>query len=165
MYMGKYSYNSSDSHVMTDCSQSYAVLETIYGNKDFGICFTYFYTNHYNYYLKDNDFIQFDINYETQQKFLINGYFEANYSTLFKKSKYTGDEWLPLKKPYFDDYFALNFVVTSPMTTLLMAQKETTIRSTRIGLKARLKITATHLYLISSPYMSECNEQGMWFLI
>ena len=70
--------NSSDSQVMTDCSQSYAVLETIYGNKDFGICFTYFYTNDDNYYLIDDDFIQFDINYETQQKFLINGYFETN---------------------------------------------------------------------------------------
>ena len=157
--------NSSDSQVMTDCSQSYAVLETIYGNKDFGICFTYFYTNTDNQYLIDDDFVQFDINYETQQNFLINGYFEANYSTLFKKSKYTGDEWFPLKKPYFDDYFALNFVVTSPMTTLLMAQKETTIRSTRIGLNARLKIMTTHFHRISSPYMSECNEQGMRCLI
>ena len=157
--------NSSDSHVMTDCSQSYAVLETIYGNKDFGICFTYFYTNHFKFHLKNNDFIQFDINYETQQKFLINGYFESNYSTVFKRYEYTGDKVYPMKKPYFDDYFALNFVVTSPMTTLLMAQKETTIRSTRIGLNARLKITATHLHQISSPYMSECNEQGMRCLI
>ena len=71
----------------------------------------------------------------------------------------------PIRKLYFEDYFALNFVVTSPMTTLLMAQKETTIRSTRIGLNARLKIMTTHFHLISSPYMSECNEQGMSCLI
>src|ERR1700722_16359532 len=75
--------NSSDSQVMTDCSQSYAVLETIYGNKDFGICFTYFYTNTDNQYLIDDDFVQFDINYETQQKFLINGYFETNLERVY----------------------------------------------------------------------------------
>src|SRR6185437_8192599 len=57
-FRNKTNDNSSDSHVMTDCSQSYAVLETIYGNKDFGICFTYFYTNHNNYYLKDKDYVE-----------------------------------------------------------------------------------------------------------
>jgi len=147
--------NSSDSQVMTDCSQSYAVLETIYGNKDFGICFTYFYTNHYNYYLIDDDFIQFDINYETQQKFLLKGYLETNTSKILKYPlKYRNELNL-----YSDDYFVLHFFVNQ-MNKPLMTSKETSIQTKRIGLNARLKITTTHLRLISTPYMNECKENG-----
>ena len=148
--------NSSDSQVMTDCSQSYAVLETIYGNKDFGICFTYFYTNHYNYYLKGNDFVEFHINYETQQKFLINAYFEANY---YRSNDLGYRIGYHLNTIYSDDSFIM-YIFVNPMITSLMASKETSIQTKRIGLNARLKITTTHFHLLSNPYMNECKENG-----
>jgi len=140
--------NSSDSHVMTDCSQSYAVLETIYGNKDFGICFTYFYTNTDNQYLIDDDFVQFDINYETQQKFLINGYYDREYAGYDLKL-------------YFDDYFRF-YIFMKPLNPSHMVSPDEWIHTKRIGLNARLKITTTHFHLLSNPYMKRCLENGIY---
>jgi len=139
--------NSSDSQVMTDCSQSYAVLETIYGNKDFGICFTYFYTNTDNQYLIDDDFVQFDINYETQQKFLINGYYDGKYSL--------NDEL----KLYSSEYFRF-YIFTKPLNPSHMVSPDEWIHTKRIGLNARLKITTTHFHLLSNPYMNRCHRNG-----
>ena len=43
-----------------DCVQDFNVLESIYGNKDFGICYTFFHSND-KFYLKDNDYIEFGV--------------------------------------------------------------------------------------------------------
>ena len=159
--------NSSDSQVMTDCSQSYAVLETIYGNKDFGICFTYFYTNHYNYYLIDDDFIQFDISFETQQKFISSGYYDEYYNKIYDSFIQDVDYpylLLNVRDLYFRDNFGL-YIFVNPMTEPLMASKETSIKTTRIGLNGRLKITSTHLQLLSKPYMKSCREYGIVYYV
>ena len=152
------SNNSSDSQVITDCSQSYAVLETIYRNKDFGICFTYFYTNSDNQYLIGDDFIEFDINYETQQKYLINGYFET-YNTKRLDMRIYEELVVPKRKLYFDDYFGLNLFVNQ-LNKPLMESKGEWIHTNRIGLNARLKITTTHFHLLSNPYMKRCHKNG-----
>ena len=64
-------YESFDSNatIIENCFQSFDVLESIYGN-DFGICYTFFAKN-YSIFLKDDDYIQIDIKYETQKKFMI----------------------------------------------------------------------------------------------
>ena len=156
--------NSSDSQVMTDCSQSYAVLETIYGNKDFGICFTYFYTNHYNYYLIDDDFIQFDISFETQQKFISSGYYDEYYNKIY--DSFIQDPYLlfNVRDLHFKDNFGL-YIFVNPMTEPLMASKETSSKTTKIGLNGRLKITSTHLQLLSKPYMKSCREYGIVYYV
>jgi len=156
--------NSSDSQVMTDCSQSYAVLETIYGNKDFGICFTYFYTNHYNYYLIDDDFIQFDISFETQQKFISSGYYDEYYNKIYDSFIRDPYNLFDVRDLYLKDNFGL-YIFVNPMTEPLMASKETSIKTTRIGLNGRLKITSTHLQLLSKPYMKSCREYGIVYYV
>ena len=125
-------------------------METIYGNKDFGICFTYFYTNTDNQYLIDDDFVQFDINYETQQKFLINGYYDGKYSL--------NDEL----KLYSSDYFRF-YIFTKPLNPSHMVSSDEWIHTKRIGLNARLKITTSNFHLLSNPYMKRCHENGIYF--
>ena len=51
-----------------NCVQDFNVLESIYGNKDFGICYTFFDSNE-KFYLKDNDYIEFDFSYEKGPEF------------------------------------------------------------------------------------------------
>ena len=45
------------------------VLESIYGNQDFGICFTFFDSNE-RFYLKDDDYIEFGFSYENGPDFI-----------------------------------------------------------------------------------------------
>ena len=58
-----------------NCVQDFKVLESIYGNQDFGICFTFFDSNE-RFYLKDDDFIEFKFSYENGPDFHRNSFFE-----------------------------------------------------------------------------------------
>ena len=57
--------------------KDFNVLESIYGNKDFGICFTFFHSNE-RFYIKDNDYIEFEFSYENGPDLMRNSYFEFN---------------------------------------------------------------------------------------
>ena len=59
----------SNSTIIENCFDRFEVLQSIYGN-EFGICYTFFAKN-YSIFLKDDDCIEFNINYETQQQFLM----------------------------------------------------------------------------------------------
>ena len=74
----RYESKHSNATIIENCFQRFDVLESIYGN-DFGICYTFFAKN-YSIYLKDDDYIQFDIKYETQNKFMINGFYNTSIS-------------------------------------------------------------------------------------
>ena len=51
------------------------------------------------------------------------------------------------------------------MTEPLMPSKETSIKTTKIGLNGRFKITSTHLQLLSKPYMKSCREYGIVYYV
>ena len=162
------SYKNCDkSHTNTDCyelsnncSQSYRVLESIYGN-EFGLCFAYFHTND-GIYLIDNDFIEFNINYETQLKFLINGFFELNFQKL-NKIKINENLNQIKSKLYSDDYFIL-YVFIDKMTKQWKPSKERALKISNVGFDGHLKITKTFVDLLSTPYMQFCGHQGIMFL-
>ena len=59
----------SNATIIENCFDRFEVLQSIYGN-EFGICYTFFAKN-YSIFLKDDDYIEFNINYETQQQFLM----------------------------------------------------------------------------------------------
>ena len=82
-----------------------------------------------------------------QQNFLKQGYFETNLTKI--KEMQTLQSNLDS-----DDYFGLYFSVNQ-MNKPLMTSKETSIQTKRIGLNARLKITANHFHLMSNPYMND----------
>ncbi|CAG2170640.1 unnamed protein product [Oppiella nova] len=113
------------------------------------------------HYLIDDDFVQFDINYETQQKFLINGYFETNPKKLGKLLEYQMDFAEIQEKLYSSDYFRF-YILTSPPHPSHMVSPDEWIHTKRIGLNARLKITTTHFHLLSNPYMKRCLETENW---
>ena len=56
-----------------NCFDRYQVSQSIYGNNDFGICYTFFDQN-YGIYLKEGDRIDIRIKYQIQQKFFENWY-------------------------------------------------------------------------------------------
>ena len=70
----RYESKHSNATIIENCFERFDVLESIYGN-DFGICYTFFAKN-YSIYLKDDDYIQFDIKYEIQKNFIINSFYE-----------------------------------------------------------------------------------------
>ena len=72
----RYESKHSNETIIENCFERFDVLESIYGN-DFGICYTFF-TKNYSIYLKDDDYIQFDIKYETQNKFMTNGFYNID---------------------------------------------------------------------------------------
>ena len=57
----------SNATIIENCFDRFEVLQSIYGN-EFGICYTFFAKN-YSIFLKDDDYIEFHINYEIQQRF------------------------------------------------------------------------------------------------
>ena len=152
--------NDSKGREVNDCFKEFEILESIYGN-DFGICYTFFAKN-YSIYLKDNDYIQFDINYETQQKFIINGfYIPVNKSIEERRDIYetlAADQSIGL---YFEDYFGLYFYVNSKSDKRLV-KIENSLKSTRNSLNAELRFRKTSVELLSMPYMQKCIKYGMY---
>ena len=88
----------SNQTLITNSSQSIQVLESIYGNQDFGICFTFFDWND-GYYLKDDDYINYELKNEHGGLFS-NSFFELNAKL---HPKYF-ENFPPI---HFDDYSVL----------------------------------------------------------
>ena len=148
----RYNPIESNSTEIPDCFQSFNVLESIYGN-DFGICYTFFAKN-YSIYLKDDDYIKFDIKYETQKKFMINGFYDTIRIPIHKFG--TKEENLDL---YSDDYFGIYFSV-NPKHREMFANFETSFKSMRNSLNSELRFRKTSVELLSTPYMKECKQYG-----
>src|SRR6201996_6674950 len=68
---------SIDSKVIQNCSQSFDVLKSIYGNKDFGICFKLSF-NSKGVYLKDDDYIEFILSFGDKTEFIKSLYLYFN---------------------------------------------------------------------------------------
>ena len=161
----RYEAFDSNSTEIPDCFQRFDVLESIYG-KDFGICYTFFAKN-YSIYLKDDDYIQFDIKYETQNKFMINGFYQTNSPLnsnydFWKSFDYDGSFKMPLSL-YFEDYFGLYLFVNKHKTKLEMSS-EKAFKSTRNSLNSELRFRKTSVELLSTPYMQECSNYGKSYL-
>ena len=124
-----------------DCVQDFNVLESIYGNKDFGICYTFFDSNE-KFYLKDNDFIEFTFRYENGPDFRRNSFF------IFESQSYSRD---------LDESSVLYFIVHQN-TKLFYPIKQNSVKLSRQGLEGELKIIKTAVNSITSPYMSECQH-------
>ena len=148
-------YNPIESNLtkIPDCFERFDVLESIYGN-NFGICYTFFAKN-YSIYFKDDDYIQFDIKYETQKNFIINGHY--NKSENPESISFLKDT--PPLKPDSDDYFGLYFSV-NPKHREMFANFETSFKSTRNSLNSELRFRKTSVELLSTPYMQECKQYG-----
>ena len=61
----------SNSTLIHNCFDKFEVLESIYANNDFGICYTFF-ANNYSVYLKDDDYVRLKVKFNIEKRFLIN---------------------------------------------------------------------------------------------
>ena len=130
-----------------DCVQDFNVLQSIYGNKDFGICYTFFDSNE-KFYLKDDDYIQFEFNYEKGPAFIFNSFFEAD---------------LVLREEFKRiDFDSVIYYLVHQKSKYFKPIKQNSVKLSRQGLEGELKLTKTSINLISAPYMDQCyNNQGM----
>ena len=131
-----------------NCVQDFNVLESIYGNKDFGICFTFFHSNE-KFYLKDDDYIEFQFRYSNGPDFTRNSFFEFN-SFNYKR--------------FIDDNVVI-YAIVNQNTKYFETIKENAIKLSRQGLEGELKFTTTKVNYITIPYMSECKHYGKCFYI
>ena len=148
----RYEAIDTNSTVIPNCFQRFDVLESIYGN-DFGICYTFFAKN-YSIYLKDDDYIQFDIKYETQKNFIISGFYNRSQLPSSKNEKDITD-----LEPDSDDYFGLYFSVNQKHREMF-ANFETSFKSMQNSLNSELRFRKTSIELLSTPYMQECKQYG-----
>ena len=151
----RYESKHSNATIIENCFKRFDVLESIYGN-DFGICYTFFAKN-YSIYLKDDDYIQFDIKYETQNKFMINGFYNISIPISERINEY-GEYNEPLGV-FSDDYFGLYFFVDKKETKLAMNSQKV-FKSTRNSLNSELRFRKTSVELLSTPYMEVCIHYG-----
>ena len=136
--------------------QEFEVLESLYAN-DFGICYTFFAKN-YSIYLKDDDYIQFDINYEKQNSFLSNSFFDSNipYENHFIGTKFKFKDCIHSN---FDEYFGL-YLFVNRKESKVDSNSENTLKSTRNSLNSELRFRKTSVELLSTPYMEKCRKYG-----
>ena len=152
----------SNSHEIDNCFKHFDALESIYANKDFGICFEFFVKN-YSIYLKDNDFIKLNVNYFAQNNLFVNALQEMN--DKFVSSILNEKYFLSLRKSlklYFDIYFGLYFFVDSK-TRLIPHNRYTALKSTKNSFNSELKITKTYVDFLGQPYMKKCTNYGKLF--
>jgi hypothetical protein len=140
-------YQSSDSNEekIENCSQSFQVLESIYGNKDFGICFKLSF-NSKGVYLKDDDYIEFVLSFGDKPEFIKSLYL------IFSTSFFS----------YYDRTYDL-FLLVHQKTNALNRDKFNSIRISRQGLDGELKMTKTSVNLLSKPHMQQCRDRGKFF--
>ena len=137
--------------------QEFEVLESIYGN-DFGICYTFFAKN-YSIFLKDDDFIQFDINYENQNSFLIDSFFDSD---IPYENHFIENEFKDCIHSNFDEYFGL-YLFVNRKESKVDSNSENTFKSTRNSLNSELRFRKTSVELLSTPYMEKCRKYGQSF--
>ena len=126
-----------------DCVQDFNVLESIYGNKDFGICYTFFDSNE-KFYLKDNDYIEFDLSYENGPDFIRNPFFDFIFEQIIRN---------------FNENVVI-YVMVEQNFKQFESIEGNSIKLSRQGLEGELKFTKTAVNYISSPYMNECHHYG-----
>ena len=138
------------------------IIENIINENGLGVCFTFFSRN-YSILLKQNDFIEFNIKYESQSNLLnlinmtqIEDYFTFNKLRLDPNAPYPN---LTIESVL--DAFTLNYIVKSYNGYY---DDKYHIISTikRSGFKANLKFQTTSVFLLSTPYMDNCNEHGKY---
>ena len=131
-----------------NCIKKFQVLESIFGNQDFGICFTFFYSND-RFYLKDDDYIEFKFSYENGPDFYRNSFFEFDLR-----------EYL---KILFDENSVI-YVLIHQKNKHFVANKQNSIKLSRQGLEGEIKLMKTSVNLLSIPYMELCEDHGKFFI-
>ena len=125
-----------------NCVQDLQVLETIYGNQDFGICFTFFDSNE-RFVLKDEDFIEFTFSYENGPDFHKNSFF---YDVLRGLLGIKIDE------------NTIIYALVHQNRKDFVANKQNSIKLSQQGLEGEFKFSKTSINLLSTPYMDQCNQ-------
>ena len=149
-------YESSKIEEIANCFDRFEVLQSIYANKEFGICFTFFAKN-YSIFLKDNDFIEFVVKYKSQMNLINNGYYDVtNQLNYILNKRNIDNNYLNLD---LLDYSVLYFGVKSK-TNFDILSKEDVIRSVKTSLNSELRFRKTFVGLLSEPYMKKCIEYG-----
>ena len=131
----------SNATEIRDCFQMFDVFESIFGN-DLGICYTFFPKR---VLLKDDNYIEFNINYETQQRFLVKG-FELSF----------GKEFIGIPNNYFKIFYIID-----EKRREFNPKIQAKLNSQRTGLNADLNFRKTSVDLLSMPYMQKCLKYGM----
>lgn len=120
----------SNYSIITNCSQSFQLIESIYGNKDFGICYELMPTER-SIYLKVNDFLQITLN--TDDLLIVpNKYQDHSDLYLF----FGEDNRNKLKTKY---------------SSLLLNE---------LHLNSEIKIRKTSIHLLSTPHMNQCIDKS-----
>ena len=122
-----------------NCFGTIQTIKSIYANKEFGICYTFFSDNN-NILLKDNDYLNIIIKFSTQKDYLIVGR-PRRMEHLYMSS---------------NRFFVWYFRVTDPDSQ----HRDTAIELNRVGFDARISLQMTTINLLSTPYMTYCVEDG-----
>ena len=130
----------SNATIIENCFDRFEVLQSIYGN-EFGICYTFFAKN-YSIFLKDDDYIEFNINYETQQRFLMS---------------LSRIEYLHI---LYSDFFKFHLLINENRRKFEV-NGQSKLNFKRTGLNADLNFRKTSVDLLSTPYMQKCLKYGM----
>ena len=139
-------YDSNETETQ-NCIQDFKVLESIYGNKDFGICFTFFDSNE-RFFLKENNHIEFKFSYENGPDFFVNPYFGTGLSQVLNNHNCT----------MILDENTIIYVIIHQKSKHFVANKQNSIKLSRQGLEGELKFVKTSINLLSTPYMDQCTE-------
>ena len=115
-------------------SEIFQIMRSIYGNQDFGICYKFLSKNR-NIYLKDNDFIQINIKE-------IKRFSDLKPSIVYKRRIY----------PYL--------IINENNRNTFESSDSSLYLSTRSN--SEIKIRKSSLKFLSTPYMQECNDEGMF---
>ena len=122
-----------------NCFDRFSTLKSIYVNKDFGVCYTFFSDNN-KIILKDNDQINIKIKFETQKDFMIVDR-SIDYMNIYMNSL---------------RYFVWYVMVSDRHSS----NRETAIELNKVGFDARISFEMTSIELLSTPYMDYCVING-----
>jgi hypothetical protein len=151
--------------IVDNCFDRFQVLKTIYANKDFGICYTFF-DNNYNILLKDDDYLKITIKYKSQQMFMISDAFPQ---WQFQTLRVVHQRRTSLPSNFLDKSFEQVLLVGDitklKLSSSLRLNAIETKKSTLRGLDCELKIKKTLIELLSTPYMKYCETNGKSYLI
>ena len=142
-------YQSIDTNEekILNCFEKFEVLESIYGNKEFGICFKFSF-NSKGVYLKNDDYIEFVLSFGNKSQII-----KSLYSLIKETTDY-----------FYDNNYDL-FLIVQQKTNTLKPNKFNSIRVSRQGLEGELKMTKKLVKLLTKPHMQECREQGKYYIL
>ena len=140
----RYNSNDSNEEEIQNCFKRFEVLESIYGNKDFGICYKFSFKS-MGVYLKNDDYIEFALSFGNEPKFIKSLY--------FKFDKHFQN--------FYDKRYDM-FLLVHQKTNTFRPNKFYSIRVSRQGLDGELKIIKTSIKLLSKPHMRKCKKLGIY---